>query len=173
MAEKKGHESIKRAFLTHENNKAKQISHIAMTGIIVIAALLFSGLVLISSYLQPLSAQLQNITGEGGDGSVAEGNNATTSITDSAAQGENFTTTGAIGGNQLDLMLHIEEARTALQNDDTEGALMHVDLALMTLRGAAGGTQDIEEEEYSECGGVTVGGTSAADDYGCPPDPDY
>jgi hypothetical protein len=143
-----------------------------MTGIIVISALLFSGLALISSYLQPLSAQLQNITGEGVDGSVAEGN-ATTSITDSAAQGENFTTTGAIGGNQLDLMLHIEEARTALQNDDTEGALMHVDLALMTLRGAAGDTQDIEEEEYSECGGITAGGTSAADDYGCPPDPDY
>lgn len=27
--------------------------------------------------------------------------------------------------------------------------------------------------EDSECGRVTVGGTSAADDYGCPPDPDY
>lgn len=66
MAEKKGHESIKRAFLTDDNNKAKQISHIAMTGIIVIAALLFSGLALINSYLEPLSAQLQNITGEGG-----------------------------------------------------------------------------------------------------------
>lgn len=29
------------------------------------------------------------------------------------------------------------------------------------------------DDEDSECGGVTVGGTSAADDYGCPPDPDY
>jgi hypothetical protein len=29
-----------------------------------------------------------------------------------------------------------------------------------------------DTEEDSECGGVTVGGTSAADDYGCPPDPD-
>ena len=28
------------------------------------------------------------------------------------------------------------------------------------------------DEETSECGGVTVGGTSAADDYGCPPDDD-
>lgn len=34
-------------------------------------------------------------------------------------------------------------------------------------------TDTEEEEEDSECGGITVGGTSAADDYGCPPDPDY
>ncbi len=32
--------------------------------------------------------------------------------------------------------------------------------------------EEEEEEEDSECGGVTVGGTSAANDYGCPPDPD-
>jgi hypothetical protein len=33
-------------------------------------------------------------------------------------------------------------------------------------------TTDTDNQD-SECGGVTVGGTSAADDYGCPPDPDY
>jgi hypothetical protein len=31
-----------------------------------------------------------------------------------------------------------EEARTALQNNDTQGAMMHLDLALNTLGGAAG-----------------------------------
>jgi hypothetical protein len=29
-----------------------------------------------------------------------------------------------------------------------------------------------EEGEASECGAVNIGGTSPADDYGCPPDPD-
>ena len=205
MTEKQGSEPIKSAFVTDDNNKAKPIAGIAMAGIIVTAALLLSGLSLIGSYQQPVIAQEQNMTG---------GGNAT-----------NATTTGAAaGGNQSEVRLHIEEARTALQNNDTQGALMHLDLALSTLGGAGGiqgnmttgtsiagtdatntvgedaippvgGTSaadgndgadesnsntdansretDTEEEEDSECGAVTVGGTSAADDYGCPPDPDY
>jgi hypothetical protein len=96
--------------------------------------------------------------------------------------------------------MHLEEARTALQNDDTAGALIHLDLALNVLGGAGGiqgnmttgntiaGDDDAANtnnedaipagdgtsaaDEDSECGAVTVGGTSAADDYGCPPDPD-
>jgi hypothetical protein len=217
MTEKQGSESIKSAFVTDDSNKAKPIAGIAMAGIIVTAALLLSGLSLISSYQQPVTAQQQNMTGGGGGG--------------------NATTTGAAGGNQSEARFHIEEARTALQNNDTQGALMHLDLALNTLGGGAGGTggnmttgtsiagtdatntdsedaiptvggasaadedneiayndatdgnddadesnsntdansreTDTEEEEDSECGAVTVGGTSAADDYGCPPDPDY
>ncbi len=151
-----------------------------MAGIIAITALLLSGLSLIGSYSQPAMAQQQNVTGGGG---------------------ENATTTGAAGGNQSEARFHIEEALTALQNNDTQSALTHLDLALNTLGGTSGtagnvttgtaiaGTDnadessstdanrretDTEEEEgASECGGVTVGGTSAADDYGCPPDPDY
>jgi hypothetical protein len=145
--------------------------------------------------------------------------------------------------------MNIEQARMALQNNDTQSAMMYLDMALSALGGdGAAGTQgnmttnttiagsnaittgsqngippvggtsaadedieiaeeedddvaadgnnnnnnndddaddrssstnanrpetDTEEEEDSECGGVTVGGTSAADDYGCPPDPDY
>jgi hypothetical protein len=34
--------------------------------------------------------------------------------------------------------MHLEEVRTALQNNDTQGALMHLDLAFNTLGGAAG-----------------------------------
>jgi hypothetical protein len=237
MAEKQGRECIKGAFVTHHNNnEAKPIAGIAMAGIMVTAALLLSGLSLISSNPQPVIAQQQNMT----DGGVTEGGatitDNTTSITGRAAQGGNTTAiAGEVGGNQSQVKMHIEEARIALQNNDTQGALMHLDLALSTLDGdggiqgntttgttiagtdatntnsedgippvggtsaadenndiadndAADGNDDEsnsntdanrretdteeEEEEDSECGGVTVGGTSAADDYGCPPDPD-
>ncbi len=165
-----------------------------------------------------------------GDATITDN---TTSITDSVLQGGNATTSAAgAGGNQSDLRLHLEEARTALHNNDTQAALLHLDLILNTLGSpgdtqgnmtsnntiagsgttntesentippvggisgadedneisdidAAGGNDDdsnsnmdanrretYTEEEDSERGGVTVGGTSAADDYGCPPDPD-
>jgi hypothetical protein len=233
MTEKQGSESIKSAFMTDDNNKAKPIAGIAMTRIIVTAALLLSGLALIGSYQhQPVIAQQQNTTGEGGNVTT----DTTTTTGGAGTQGGNATTTGAAGGNQSEARFHIEEARTALQNNDTQAALMHLDLALNTLGGAGdiqgnmttgtsiagtdatntdredaiptvGGTSaadedneiadndaadgndgadesnsntdansretDTEEEEDSECGAVTVGGTSAADDYGCPPDPDY
>ena len=132
---------------------------------------MLSGIALIGGYYQPITAQEQNMTGGAGSSGVTQGN-ATTSTTGSAIQGENVTTTGAARGNQSELILHLEEVRTALQNNDTESALMHLDIALNALGDSAGGTQGTEEEEYSECGAVTVGGTSAADDYGCPPDPD-
>lgn len=180
MTEEQGSKSIKTAFLIDDNEWAKPIAGIAMTGMIIITALLLSGLSLIGNYSQPAMAQQQNVTGGGG--------------------GENATTTTAAGGNQSETRFHIEEALTALQNNDTQSALTHLDLALNTLGGTGGtagnvttgttiaGTDnadesssrdanrretDTEEEGASECGGVTVGGTSAADDYGCPPDPDY
>jgi hypothetical protein len=110
-------------------------------------------------------------------------------------------TTAAGGGNQTtaEVMLHLEEVRTAIENDDDEAALMHLDLAVMALAGNGGiqgnmttgatiagidatntsnedGVPNVggtsADDEDIECGGVTVGGTSAADDYGCPPDPD-
>ncbi len=181
MTEEQGSKSIKTAFLIEDNERAKPMASIAMAGMIIITALLLSGLSFIGNYSQPAMAQQQNVTGGGG--------------------GENATTTGAAGGgNQSEARFHIEEALTALQNNDTQSALTHLDLALNTLGGTGGtagnvttgttiaGTDnadessstdanrretDTEEEGASECGGVTVGGTSAADDYGCPPDPDY
>jgi hypothetical protein len=234
MTGKQGGECIIGAFVTDDNNnEAKPIAGIAMAGILVTAALLLSGLSLITSNQQPVIAQQQNMTGGGG---VTEGGatitDNTTDITGSAAQGGNATAiAGGVGGNQSEVRMHIEEARIALQNNDTQGALMQLDLALSTL-GGAGGTQsnmttgttiagtdatntnsedgippvggtsatdedneiadndaadgnddesnsntdanrrETDTEEDSECGGVTVGGTSAADDYGCPPDPD-
>ena len=89
---------------------------VTMSGIVVAAALL-SGLFSINSYYQPAIAQQQNMTGG------AAGGNATT---------------GAAGGNMSEVRLQLEEARTALQNNDTQGAIMNLDLALNTLGGAAG-----------------------------------
>lgn len=238
MTEKQGGKCIKGAFATDDNNnEAKPIAGIAMAGIMVTAALLLSGLSLISSNQQPVIAQQQNMTGGGG---VTEGGatitDNTTGITGSAAQGGNGTAiAGGVGGNQSEVRMNLEQARIALQNNDTQSAMMYMDMALSALGGGGaagiqgnmttgttiagtdvtntnsedgippvGGTSaadednekadndaadgnddesnsntdanrretDTEEEEDSECGGVTVGGTSAADDYGCPPDPD-
>ncbi len=202
MTEKQYGEFVKRAFIRDDNNKARLIAGIAMAGVMVVSALLLSGLAFISSYQQPVIAQQQNITNGGG---IAEGGativDNTTSATGTATQGGNVTgSAGGAGGNQSELTMHLEEARTALQNDDTAGALIHLDLALNVLGGAGGiqgnmttgntitddddaantnnedaipaSDETSAADEDSECGAVTVGGTSAADDYGCPPDPD-
>lgn len=202
MTEKQYGEFVKRAFIRDDNNKARLIAGIAMAGVLVVSALLLSGLAFISSYQQPVIAQQQNITNSGG---IAEGGttimNNTTSTTGTATQGGNATgIAGGAGGNQSELTMHLEEARTALQNDDTASALIHLDLALNVLGGAGGiqgntttgstiaddddaantnnedaipaGDATSAADEDSECGAVTVGGTSAADDYGCSPDPD-
>ena len=177
MAEKQHRGGIKGGIATDDNNKAKAIAAIPMAGAIVTAALLLSGLSLIGSYQQPVIAQ-QNMTGGGGGGGdggiTTTTDNATTTTTTTmsgAAQGgnaTNATSAGGGGGNQStsEVRMNIEQAHMALQNNDTQSALMYLDMALSALGGDGA-------EEDSECGGVTVGGTSAADDYGCPPDPDY
>jgi hypothetical protein len=120
---------------------------ITMSGIVVATALL-SGLFSINSYYQPAIAQQQNMTGG------AAGGNATT---------------GAAGGNMSEVRLQIEEARTALQNNDTQGAMMNLDLALNTLGGAAGAQGNMT----STAGGnatnattTTVGGGQVSEEEG-------
>ena len=100
---------------SNNNRTAKAITAMPIAGIVVAASLMLSGLALISSSYQPAIAQQQNMTGGGG--------NATTS---------------AAGGNQSEVMLHLEEVRKALQNNDVQGAMMHLDLAMNLL---GGGTQ--------------------------------
>jgi hypothetical protein len=91
--------------------------------------MLLSGLSLIGGSYHSVLAQ-QNMT-EGG-----AGGNATTAT--GGAMGGNATTTGATGGNQSEVLMHLEEVRTALQNNDVQGAMMHLDLAMNLL---GGGTQ--------------------------------
>ena len=105
---------------SNNNRTAKAISAMPIAGILVAAPLLLAGLSLVSSY-QPAIAQ-QEMTG---------GGNATTAL--------NVTTAG--GGNQSssEVRMHLEEVRTALQNNDIQGALMHLDLALNQLGGGTEG----------------------------------
>jgi hypothetical protein len=149
----------------NDNNKkdrtkeaTKTTATIPMVGAIVTAALLLSGLSLISSYQQPAIAQ-QNMTGgAGGNATTAAGGNATT------AAGANQTT--------AEVMLHLEEVRTAIENDDDDAALMQLDLAIMALGGnattggatnataaAEGTTAEGEGGEEEGEGGEEEGGT--------------
>src|SRR5215204_6893981 len=91
----------------NNDGRTKGIAAAVTMSGIVVAAALLSGLFSINSYYQPAIAQQQNMT------------------------------SGAAGGNMSEVRLQIEEARTALQNNDTQGAMMNLDLALNTL-GAAG-----------------------------------
>jgi hypothetical protein len=127
---------------TNDNNirRTKATAAIPMAGAIVTAALLLSGLSLITSY-QPVIAQ-QNMTG-GGNATSTTGGNATT------AGG------GGGGANQStsDVRMNIEQARMALQNNDTQGARMYLDMALSAL---GGGTQS------NMTNATTTGGTTNA-----------
>jgi hypothetical protein len=96
---------------SNNNRTAKAIAAMPIAGIVVAASLLLSGLSIVISY-HPALAQ-QNMTG---------GGNAS----------------GTTGGTQSEVMLHLEEVRTALQNNDIQGAMMHLDLAMNLL---GGGTQ--------------------------------
>ncbi|HYX72187.1 MAG TPA: hypothetical protein VE732_05410, partial [Nitrososphaera sp.] len=108
---------------TKDNNirRTKATAAIPMAGAIVTAALLLSGLSLITSY-QPVIAQ-ENMTGGGG---------ATTTDNATSTMGGNATTTAGGGANQStsDVRMNVEQARMALQNNDTQGAMMYLDMAL-------------------------------------------
>src|SRR3712207_4718669 len=115
----------------------KPIAAIPMAGAIVTAAILLSGLSLIGNHHQPVLAQQQNMTGTGG--TTGGATNATTTGGGGATQDGNATMTGggAEGNDSVSqVRMHLEEARTALQNNDTQGALMHLDLAINALGGA-------------------------------------
>jgi hypothetical protein len=114
---------------SNNNRRAKAIAAMPIAGIVVGVSLLLSGLSLIGGSYHSVLAQ-QNMT-EGG-----AGGNATTAT--GGALGGNATTTGATGGNQSEVLMHLEEVRTALQNNDVQGAMMHLDLAMNLL---GGGTQ--------------------------------
>ena len=145
-----------------DNNKKDRTKAIAtaipMAGILVAAALLSA--LSFNNYEPAIAQQEQNMTaGAGGNATTAAGGNATT------AAGGNATT--AAGGNQTssEVMMHLEEVRTAIENDDDDAALMHLDLALNALGGnmttttgggntttASGGAaaEDEEDEEDEE-----------------------
>jgi hypothetical protein len=111
----------------NNTRKAKAIADMPIAGIVVAVTLLLSGLSVIGSYHSVLAQQYMT---EGGGGV-----NATTT----SAAGGNTTTGGAAGGNQSEVLLHLEEVRTALQSNDTQGAMIHLDIAMNLLGGGSQG----------------------------------
>src|SRR5215212_2950228 len=134
---------------TSDNNVrgTKATAAIPMAVAIVTAALLLSGLSLITSY-QPVIAQ-QNMTG-GGNATSTTGGNATTGIGGGANQ------------STSDVRMNIEQARMALQNNDTQSARMYLDMALSALGGGTQGnmTSTTGGTTNATTGGATTGGTT-------------
>jgi hypothetical protein len=85
------------------NRTAKAIDAMPIAGIVVAALLVLPGLSIVGNYHSALAQQ--NMTEGGG--------NATTG-----------------GGSQSEVMMHLDEVRKALQNNDNQGAMMHLDLAM-------------------------------------------
>src|SRR5215213_2158154 len=114
---------------SNNNRRAKAIAAMPIAGIVVGVSLLLSGLSVIGGSYHSVLAQQAMPQGGGINANITAGEgNATT------------TTGGAAGGNQSEVLMHLEEVRTALQNNDTQGALMQLDIAI-NLLGSGGGTQ--------------------------------
>jgi hypothetical protein len=127
--------------INYSKDRTKATGAIPMVGAIVTAALLLSGLSLICSCYQPAIAQQQDMTTGGGGATTDSGTEGGTTG-GATPQGGNATTTagGAGGGGENDslsqIRMHVEEARTALQNNDTQGVMMHLDLIYNAVGGA-------------------------------------
>ena len=127
--------------INHNKDRTKATASIPMIGAIVTAALLLSGLSLISSSYQPAIAQQQDMTTGGGGGATTDSGTEGGTTGGATPQGGNATTTaGGAGGGENDslsqIRMHVEEARTALQNNDTHGVMMHLDLIYNAVGGA-------------------------------------
>jgi hypothetical protein len=117
-----------------KNNRrtAKAIDAMPIAGIVVAALLVLPGLSIVGGSYNSALAQPYT-PGGGGTPTTGGGGNATT------GGGGGNATTG--GGSQSEVMMHLDEVRKALQNNDNQGAMMHLDLAMNLLRGGDGGTQ--------------------------------
>jgi hypothetical protein len=105
-------------------------------------------------------------TVEGGDGATsttATGNATTTSTTNATTAGQT-----AGGGNQStsEGIMHIEQARMALQNNDTQGAMMQLDLALNALGGGGDTQGSMTSNSSGMTGDTPTGGGSTGGEGG-------
>ncbi|HJU33872.1 MAG TPA: hypothetical protein VJ695_01995 [Nitrososphaera sp.] len=151
----------------HKKKNTKATAAIPMAGAVVTAAILLSGLSLVGSFQQSVMAQQENMTGGSGQTGGVTTDNQTTA-TAGPTQGGNAS--GGAGGNDSmsQIRLQLEEVRNALQNNDTQGAMMHLELALNALgdAGAAGGNMTGISGGGSNMttGGGTTAGTTGGDD---------
>ena len=126
--------------INHSKDRTKATGAIPMVGAIVTAALLLSGLSVICSSYQPAIAQQQDMTTGGGGATTDSGTEGGTTGGATPQGGNATTTAGGAGGGENDslsqIRMHVEEARTALQNNDTHGVMMHLDLIYNAVGGA-------------------------------------
>ena len=144
----------------NNNRTTKAIAAaIPMAGIVVAAAFLSGILFLIDIYPTAIAQlasnpPLLNITG-------IDPNATTGGVDTQSSSACAPTQTGGARGNQSttsEVRLHIEEACTALQNNDTQSALMHLNLAINALGGGAEGNMTTTTEGNATTTGVTTGG---------------
>ncbi len=139
-----------------DRTKAKVAIH--MAGAIATTALLLLGLSFISSNYQPAIAQQQGMTTGGGDGGGTTTNSGSQGGATGGATPQGGNTTAGVGAGEggndslSEIRMHIEAVRTALQNNDTQGAMLHLELADNALGGAG----------VLEVSNMTAIGTTAA-----------
>src|SRR5215217_5605519 len=150
--------------INHNKDRTKTTAAIPMVGAIVTAALLLSGLSLISSSYQPATAQQLGMTtgGGGGGGGANTGGGTEGGATGGATpQDGNATAAGVAGGgggndSLSQIRMHLESARTALQNNDTQGAMLYLELA----DNALGGAGALQGSNMTAAGTTTGGSTN-------------
>ena len=127
-----------------KNTKPIAAADIVMAGAIVTAAIFLSGLSVVGSYQLPVLAQEQhqNMTGIAaatGGGGMPGGAINTTRMDGGATLDGNAAINGGAQGNDSmsEVRMQLKEAQTALQNNDTQRALMHLDLAVNAYGGAS------------------------------------
>ncbi|HJU35117.1 MAG TPA: hypothetical protein VJ695_08355, partial [Nitrososphaera sp.] len=145
MIGKKHGKATKPGYEITKNNKSQATTGVSAVEALVIVGVLVSGLFLIGSYPQSVLSQEQNMLGEG-SGARNTITSANDTTTDSIVLGRNMTNatndsggSAAAGGNQSQIRLHLQEALSALRNNDTQGALMHLDIVLNTIGGGVQG----------------------------------
>jgi hypothetical protein len=146
--------------INHNKDRTKTTAAIPMVGAIVTAALLLSGLSLISSSYQPATAQQLGMTtdGGGGDGATTGGGTEGGARGGATPQDGNATAAGGAGGDDSlsQIRMHLESARTALQNNDTQGAMLYLELA----DNALGGAGALQGSNMTAAGTTTGGATN-------------
>ena len=65
---------------------------------------------------------------------------------------------GAANQSTSEGRMNLEQARTALQNNDTQSAMMYLDMALSTMGGSGDGTQGNITSSTAGGGNTTTGG---------------
>ena len=91
----------------------------------------------------------------GGGGMLGGAINTTRTDGDATQDGNTAITGGSQGNDSMsEVRMQLKEAMTALQNNDTQGALMHLDLAVNAFGGASGADMNMTDTTSRTTGGT-------------------